>query len=889
MLYAIIAFALFLVPSIFGHPLASGDNLIQFNPLRVLSGKIASQGNLPLWNKFAWSGSPLLAGFNAGFYLPTSWLYAILPSQIAWGLTQAIPYFVAALGFYNLAREYSISKFTSVISGLIFAYSGVMIAQGVHLDMITGISLAPWMLLCTKRIIEGSKTTRLRYSLCLAVLYALIVLAGAPEAMLDELIMLLVFTLINLYKFRSDWLVKILWLALAGGLALAISAAQWVPGLAYQKISQRAAPTLAFVSFGSFAPSYFFSLFSPYLFGGPGAFNIPYYFGPFNWEEVIIYPTLGPIIALFSTIWRMIKRTLDSEIVPFVAMAAVSVLLAFGSYTPLERLLYYVPLYGKQRLAGRNILVFNLCIVMFFAFWLDKAMNSNRSKKLRRALLTFSPAVISALLFSLFIWKPNTVATFFQASQPSPYFNLPIKFEIFAIQIVAMIISGIAYYRLNRRSGYRAKVFLVVALVIELLTFNMFGMLGAPSYESVFDSSTSQMSYLHSLIGNSYRFALYDPNLFDYNQVVKLGEPNLNIDANNSSIQGYDSLALNNYQKATGSHAQATFQPSLLNSPLIDSLGTRVILTNWRYLITKFGSPELAPIPTQISNGSATSRGAAAHGFSQHTTNTYGFFGRILDTSGIDINLPTDISSSTIKRVGLLQSDGSVTWLTKSISQHAPKSAVHYSIAQTAPIPAVAAVVRENLPNGVSDSNHSLLVGVGANSTQGYFALSGSLGSYLTYPHYLFSGVVSRMSVFINSQAKPSLVSSSADIKILSHNTALDGALTINVEATKSGYINWAETYAPGWKIRYRKIGSQAHKTIAEVNNGVTQKIPIPKGNWQISLYYHPSSVYSGLEISLLALVVLGSLVIVEIKRSRNRTVGDQLGNSIIEPGEKVS
>lgn len=871
LVFLLSATLVFLIPSIFGHPLASGDNLIQFNPLRVLSGNIASQGNLPLWNKFAWSGTPLLAGFNAGFYLPTSWLYIFLPSQIAWGFTQAIPYFLAALGFYNLTREYSISKFTSLISGLMFAYSGVMIAQGVHLDMITGISLAPWMLLCTKRLIEGPPTSRLKYSLSLAILYSFVVLAGAPEAMLDELIMLLVFAIVELYRFRAKWLVKILWLVAAGLIALGISAAQWIPGLAFQKISQRSAPTLAFVSFGAFAPQYFFSIFSPYLFGGPGAFNIPSYFGPFNWEEVIIYPTVGPIIALFSTISQIIKRTLDSKLSPYVAMAIVSVTLALGSHTPLEGLLYHVPLYGKQRLSGRNILVFDLCLFVFFAFWLDKALKAKYQKKVRLALLTFSPALISSIIFLLFIFKSHAIETFFMASAPSSSLTIPIKIEIFLIQLSIMIISGLAYYEINREPKYRTKSFLVFAIILDIIAFNVFGMLGTPSYSNVFNSSTKQMAYLHSLIGNGYRFALYNPNLYNYNQVINFGEPNLNISAKNKSIQGYSSLALNNYQLATGSHAQATFDPTLLDSSLINSLGTKVILTNWRYLITRYGAPILAPIPDLHTRGSSKPNALTKSSSPYNKpTETYGYFGKVLNVNGIDIHLPPNISAKAIEHVGLLQSNGSTISLSKSNSSTAPRGALHFGTQNSTPTPAVGLLISELLPTGYSDPNHSLAVGVGANSTQGYFALTGVLSKYLTYPHYIFNKTINGTSIFINSQAMPILDVSSPNLRILSHHTSLNGTLTIDVEATKASSIYWAETYAPGWKIAYHAAGSSNLKINNETNQGVTQKIYVPKGNWRITVYYHPSSIYTGLEISAATLIIFLLLVFTQIKKSRS-------------------
>lgn len=852
-LYLGVAIGLFIVPSVFGHPFAGGDNLIQFNPLRKLAGNIASQGYLPLWNKFDWSGTPLMAGFNAGFYLPSSWLYIFLPSQIAWGMTQALPYFLAGLGFYQLMREYRITKFSATVGGLVFAYSGVMVGQGVHLDMVTGISLAPWMLLCTKRIIEDNSYNKLAYSLYLAFLYCMVVLAGAPEAMLDELIMLIVFATVELIRYRHQFARKALLLSLAGLFALGLSAAQWIPGLAFQKISQRSAPTLSFVSFGSYAPQYFFSLVAPFLFGGPGAFNVPGYFGPFNWEEVVIYSTIGPVIALFSTIARLIKRTLQSELIPFFAMALVSVILALGANTPLESLLYHLPLYGKQRLSGRNILVFDTSIIVFFTFWLDTILKGSPKSRLKLALLTFSPSVLITVLYLAFIAKPVQVGRFFQASANPLYLTKSLELEIYLIQLAVALVAGFSYYKAasSTTATPRSKRLVVAAVLIDLVAFNIFGTFGTPSYLDIFNSSSPQMSQVHSVIGSNYRFALYNPNLFSYSQTMAYGQPNLNIAADNMSIQGYSSLSLKNYQKATGSHAQVTLDPSLLASPLFNQLGTKLVLTNWRYLITSYGSPTLVPVPQVLT----VSKDSSSRLSGTQITSTSGYFGRLLKVKGLDIHLGSEFQPKSIEKVGLMQKGGSIVWLSRSSSKSQPTGAMHFapSASGVSSIKAIGVVIYQNL-SASADPSHALAVGVGVSSTVGYFAMHGALSSYLTYPHFIFNGITHDVSSFTNAMAQPILKPGSPAVKILQHSTLLNGTLKLQVSATKTSYINWAETTAPGWKVSYRAPNSSTIKTLPISTKELTQKIVVPRGTWYITVYYHPSSAYIGIAISLASL-----------------------------------
>ena len=92
------------LPAALGSTWLVGDNLIQNFPLRVLVGIDLRHGHLPLWDPYLWSGSPLLAGFNAGAAYPTTVLFAVLPGAFAWVLNQMVVELVAAAGVVALLR-----------------------------------------------------------------------------------------------------------------------------------------------------------------------------------------------------------------------------------------------------------------------------------------------------------------------------------------------------------------------------------------------------------------------------------------------------------------------------------------------------------------------------------------------------------------------------------------------------------------------------------------------------------------------------------------------------------------------------------------------------------------------------------------------------------------
>ena len=103
LVFTAVSALLFGLPAALGATWLVGDNLIQNFPLRVLVGIDLRHGHLPLWDPFLWSGSPLLAGFNAGAAYPTTALFAVLPGALAWVLNQMAVEVVAAAGVAGAA------------------------------------------------------------------------------------------------------------------------------------------------------------------------------------------------------------------------------------------------------------------------------------------------------------------------------------------------------------------------------------------------------------------------------------------------------------------------------------------------------------------------------------------------------------------------------------------------------------------------------------------------------------------------------------------------------------------------------------------------------------------------------------------------------------------
>ena len=379
-----------------GRPLMAGDNLNQNFPLRVLSGELIAHGRLPLWNPDIWSGTPLLAGWNAGAMFPGTWLFAFLPGVAAWEVNVIAVGVIGGLGLHVFLRQQGCSAVASLLGALTFSYTGFMSGQSVHLGLVMGMSFAPWMLLALDHM---ARTTTIRELLRPAALLGaaggLVVLAGDPRAISNDAIVTAVFLALIWRDRRShDGRWRQLLAGAAGGCALAIclSGVQWLPGLSFLHQSQRGSASLA--AFGAYS-----------LSGGQLAY--PGLTIRLRWKRQSRAPhdqfqsarvhllgrhppscrSLRPWNPLFTRLGSLVspgcaRRGHGSPIEPaapgphpaagvFLALFLLGIVLSLGTTTPLGHLLVRIPLYGGERLQNRNMAIADLALSVLLAMFLD--------------------------------------------------------------------------------------------------------------------------------------------------------------------------------------------------------------------------------------------------------------------------------------------------------------------------------------------------------------------------------------------------------------------------------------------------------------------------------------------------------------------------------------
>ncbi len=400
--FVVIPVLVFGIPAAAGHPILAGDNLIQNFPLRVLSGRELSNGHLPLWNPYIWSGSPLLAGFNAGALYPLTLLFAFIRPDAAWAFGQIATYSTVAIGLYCLCRHYKLRPIACFLGAFSFAFAGAMSAQSIHIGLIEGTAYLPWGILAILKLSEKCASLERDCSfmskafskiICieifgwlslLAASVGLTILAGEPRAISDNVIVWGLVSLWALFKRGAKRRMMFLVVLLIGiVIALCLGAIQLIPGLEFLHNSQRSLDTYSNFKVGSLPGAWGLLMLVPQLLGGSGSFGQPHFFGSYQAVEVVSYVGILPLVAFCSLAYQGLSShsrssRSRSKWSIWYWVAFLGFLLALGGNSAFGQFLWQVPLYGGQRLQSRNLMIVDFALTVIFAFWVDDACTDVR-------------------------------------------------------------------------------------------------------------------------------------------------------------------------------------------------------------------------------------------------------------------------------------------------------------------------------------------------------------------------------------------------------------------------------------------------------------------------------------------------------------------------------
>jgi hypothetical protein len=822
------------VPPLFGRPLLYGDAADQTFPLRALAGAILGEGHLPLWDRYIWSGTPLLGGFNASALFPATLLYAFLPAQMAWAVGAIAAYVIGGLGAYAFMRDHGLVVGASLIGAATFAFGGTMVAQYGHMDMVDGVCLMPWGLLALRRIAFQAGSVW-GWVAVLGLVMGVLCLTGEPETILYVSAAFGLYCIALLPRAETKRS-RLLMGALGGaGVGVALGSLQWLVGLDWEGLSQRAKDTYAFFSSFSLPVRQTILSIFPFLQGGAKLLGEPAYMGPADLTELNGYVGMLPLVAAVALLfphWR--RRAKGADLATWYAIGALALLFAWGGHGPLGPLLYRVPYWGAQRGSSRNLATLDMSLAMLAAFLVDGLLRTPQRWERAHRLQRLVPAVPFAMAVGLrFAWSLSARAVLARLTVPNPS-EIPdgslasIGYYLdWACGISAAAALAVIYgERLRRRTRLLGLMVLVGAdLAVFAAGSEMFWTYPTAALKG---EGTAELVARRLLLGGG-RFGIYLPG---FGPIEQTGPPDLNIPARLESVNGYGSIVYRSYAMATGAHEIDYLSPAALANGTLDQLGLTTLLTAPSYLQTS---------PATISTTHFLIGAGAAKVI---------YLGEYQAVRRVVARVVR--GSQAHLKVGLVLPNGKRAWL--------PRGFGNGIYLPPGPIPAEAVVIEAAKGQSLLVSAPEVFGIRGVSET-----LDGPLAGALSPPRWIFRGNQGGLSIFLERDATPHLVLLGAHGSARLLHESLDGSEVDQVRTDRAASLVRDVAWAPGWQASLEKIDGSGPAFSEEAHrHGLVQEVVVPEGAWKITWSYHAPGLDSAEVAAAFGIVAILALAVAE-------------------------
>ncbi len=331
----------------------------------------ASEGELPRWNPYQYSGTPLEGNFQIHLYYPPNALFLLLPPDDVWEILVVLHVLLAALGTYRLARGFRVSRTGAVLAGLAFALSlstGARVMAG-HLPNLVSQSQAPVLFLLLFRLLERPGPRR---AAALAAWIGVMVHSGTPQWLYHAGFVglgAIAWKVVARRRRREPCAAVLGWAAAAGGIGLLLGAATWIPALETGAESMRGqiGPFYSGLRLGredAFFPDHLLHFVVPRTTGLLESAPCPLV----HWHEQAVYIGILPLLAALGALSRRPAPAVKF----FAAVAIGSIVTAMAGLTPIHLALSAIPGYSVFRIPARIVWVTVLALSVLAGFGWDR-------------------------------------------------------------------------------------------------------------------------------------------------------------------------------------------------------------------------------------------------------------------------------------------------------------------------------------------------------------------------------------------------------------------------------------------------------------------------------------------------------------------------------------
>ncbi len=349
-----------------------GDTLTQRVPSMVFWKQQILSGHMPLWNPYIFAGIPHLADLSTNTLSPTNFIYLIIPNPFtALSYLAALLIFTSSVLSYVFLRQLKLTRHSSLFGAIVGAYSGTSLAAINDINSLMGISLIPLVLIALQRFLNHLSTPNL---ILAALALSLQFISSHPQYSYYTWILATAY----LFTFHpKSFVIKIKHIALIFGFFLGLVSLQLLPFL--ELTTQTYRPTN--LDFASQNQLHFLDLPRLFVVNIYGNWLTGTSWGPNSPLETGRATTEGFVgtIPIFLSLFALRKKTKHTHF--FLATAAITFILAFGTQTPIY-------LFVRKTLPGFNLFrspirilsIYSVALAYLSAFGFQYISNKNHVK-----------------------------------------------------------------------------------------------------------------------------------------------------------------------------------------------------------------------------------------------------------------------------------------------------------------------------------------------------------------------------------------------------------------------------------------------------------------------------------------------------------------------------
>lgn len=348
------------------------DSIAYFYPSRALLGRAVRSGELPLWNPYQMCGMPFLADYQSAVLYPPNLLFAVAPTDRAFGLLAFLHLLAAGSFTFVFLRGLGVGKIGATFGGTAFMLSAFAITW---LELPVFLSTAVWLPLALHYSRIAHETRAARYTGLAAIAIALSLVGGHPQiAFYCLLAVALYWVYLTIVGWPKTSIPRsLIFMCMTFAIGLALAAPQLLPSAELSALSHRGGSTATAEGYAAYSAlampwQSLAMLFAPSIFGSGFA----------QYAEYCGY--IGILTLLLIPIAFGLKSRAQRHSWFFGTLGALALLMALG--TGVNQVFYFaIPGFSHSGSPARALFLFMFSASILGAVGLDRIVGDSDDEK----------------------------------------------------------------------------------------------------------------------------------------------------------------------------------------------------------------------------------------------------------------------------------------------------------------------------------------------------------------------------------------------------------------------------------------------------------------------------------------------------------------------------